>query len=55
MLGLLKVVVLSFLFALPLCKCAIELDGDVLVLDDSNFEEAKALHKNLLVEFYAPW
>lgn len=33
----------------------IELDGDVLVLDDSNFEEAKTTYDKLLVEFYAPW
>lgn len=34
---------------------AIELEGDVLVLDDTNFAEATAAHDKLLVEFYAPW
>lgn len=55
MMGLFKYILVAFLFAAPLYKCAIELDGDVLVLDDSNFEEAKSLHKMILLEFYAPW
>lgn len=33
----------------------IKLDGDVLILDDLNFDEALNKHDQLLVEFYAPW
>ena len=52
---------LLFKFALVLLSVAslvcgeFELDGDVLVLDDSNFDEAKTTYDKLLVEFYAPW
>jgi hypothetical protein len=53
MIGILKFVVFSLLFAFAYGE--IEMDGDVLVLDDDNFEEAKSLHKQILVEFYAPW
>uniref|UniRef100_A0A8C6H400 protein disulfide-isomerase n=1 Tax=Mus spicilegus TaxID=10103 RepID=A0A8C6H400_MUSSI len=34
---------------------ALEEEDNVLVLKKSNFEEALAAHKYLLVEFYAPW
>jgi len=52
---------LFFKFALVLLSVAylvcgeFELDGDVLVLDDSSFEQATTTYDKLLVEFYAPW
>lgn len=30
-------------------------EDHVIILDDSNFQEALSLYPNLLVEFYAPW
>lgn len=30
-------------------------EDNVLVLGDSNFDEATTTHSQLLVEFYAPW
>lgn len=36
-------------------RAAIELDGNVLVLDDSNFDDAVSQYSKILVEFYAPW
>ena len=34
---------------------AISEDGGVLILTESNFEEALSAHELSLVEFYAPW
>jgi hypothetical protein len=45
----------SLFFFLGTIDASITLEGDVLVLDDSNFSEAKTTHNLLLVEFYAPW
>ena len=30
-------------------------DGNVLILDESNFNEALQQHSEMLVAFYAPW
>jgi len=38
-----------------LVQSTITLDKQVLVLDDSNFDEALANNNKLLIEFYAPW
>lgn len=49
LLCLLFVILLSFIVA------EIELEGDVLVLTDENFNEALSLYDSILIEFYAPW
>lgn len=36
-------------------SATIPTEEGVLVLDESNFEEAVESNGNLLVEFYAPW
>lgn len=36
-------------------SATVTLDNYVLVFDDLNFDEELSSHKNLLVEFYAPW
>jgi hypothetical protein len=38
-----------------LARSEIAIEDGVLVLGDSNFEEATAAHSQMLVEFYAPW
>jgi protein disulfide-isomerase A1 len=44
------------LFAsLAVASAAISKEGGVLVLDDSNFDEAMETFPQMLVEFYAPW
>lgn len=45
------------LVALLVCCCVSEFtyDGDVLVLDEGNMEEAKNSFEYLMLEFYAPW
>jgi protein disulfide-isomerase A1 len=52
-------VVISLLFAVYVShgSAAIEVEegSKVLVLGDDNFEEAKGLYPEMLVEFYAPW
>jgi hypothetical protein len=44
---------LSVVVAFAAAEFPVE-DG-VLVLGDDNFDAALEAHKNLLVEFYAPW
>lgn len=41
-------------FLLFLVVCTIKEEGDVLVLNDDNFDEALKKYEILLVEFYAP-
>uniref|UniRef100_A0A0A9YM47 Protein disulfide-isomerase n=3 Tax=Lygus hesperus TaxID=30085 RepID=A0A0A9YM47_LYGHE len=41
--------------ALVLCSTDIKEEDGVLVLTKGNFETAIEAHKNILVEFYAPW
>ena len=49
------------IFAILLCslvvliKAAITKEGEVLILDQKNFDEAISTHPLILVEFYAPW
>ena len=46
-----------FLFGLiaAAVSASITLDEGVMVLDDSNFEDAVNENGQMLVEFYAPW
>jgi hypothetical protein len=44
--------------AVALCVRAelpLEEGSEVIILGEDNFEEAKAAHSAMLVEFYAPW
>lgn len=43
------------LLCLVVIQAAIEKEGGVLVLDDSNWAEAQEANPEMLVEFYAPW
>lgn len=36
-------------------RAAVTTSADVLVLDESNFDEEMGLHHIMLVKFYAPW
>ena len=54
MLSLCKVV-FCLAVVLGIVGAAITVDSGVLVLDDTNFDEATAAHAGLLVDFYAPW
>ena len=47
-----KIITVAFL--LILVVCTIKEEGDVLVLNDDNFDEALKKYEILLVEFYAP-
>ncbi|CEO98408.1 Protein disulfide-isomerase [Plasmodiophora brassicae] len=50
--------VVAWLGVAAVLACAVlakEADGDVLVLTTSSFDDALKDHKNVLVEFYAPW
>jgi len=44
-----------FVLFVSIIAAEIALDGNVLVLDDDNWEEATGEHSAMLVEFYAPW
>ena len=46
--------VLTFLL-LSLTAALFKEEDHVIILEDSNFQEALIVHPNLLVEFYAPW
>ena len=51
----LLVILALLLFVAYAQSAEITEDEGVLVLDDSNFDEAIKKHPQLLVEFYAPW
>ena len=46
---------LCLLGLIAIVSAVLPLEDNVLVLDDTNFEEAISTHDLLLVEFYAPW
>jgi protein disulfide-isomerase A1 len=46
--------ILSILTAKPKIS-ALEVENNVIVLHDSNFDEEVLNQKHMLVEFYAPW
>lgn len=50
----LSLLLVTLLFA-HLTLAEVEVEDDVLVLTDNNFDEELKKHDFLLVEFYAPW
>ena len=54
MISLSKVVVCVVAF-IAVASAVIPTEDGVLVLDDTNFEEASNTYDALLVDFYAPW
>ncbi len=50
----LSLLLVTLLFA-HLASAEVEVEDDVLILTDSNFDEELKKHEFLLVEFYAPW
>ena len=48
-------VVVCLVAALAVVSAVIPTEDGVLVLDDTNFEEASNTYEALLVDFYAPW
>jgi protein disulfide-isomerase A1 len=52
MVYLFNLFLLGFLF---IANSEIAKDGNVLVLDETNFQEALEANEKILVEFYAPW
>ena len=48
-------VLLLGVFAFQIVSAAFKEEDGVLVLDDSNFDEAMTKYDQILVEFYAPW
>ena len=43
------------IFACHIVSAAFKEEDGVIVLDDSNFDEAMTKYDQILVEFYAPW
>lgn len=50
-----RAVIYLFFIVAAIVSATIPVEDNVLVLDESNFEEALAANNQLLVEFYAPW
>lgn len=48
-------VVICLVAVIAVVSAVIPTEDGVLVLDDTNFEEASNTYEGLLVDFYAPW